>query len=224
MPDEWSDQQFAEDWDSGCATKHPVRKEHLDILLSIISSNYSSGKYILDLGYGSGQVEEMIYQRIPDDRIVGTDNSDVMIRLSKKRLGDKFSKLTVINHGLENVESLKLPKVNYQYVISVQALHHLKHDQQKDIFKFAYNTLEIGGSFIFIDRIALDIKTFEKPYKAIYENMFGKAFEEYVKDIAQKEDYPASPEEHIAWLERIGFKATCLNKKFDRAFIVGIKA
>ncbi|OGN03667.1 MAG: hypothetical protein A2655_03905 [Candidatus Yanofskybacteria bacterium RIFCSPHIGHO2_01_FULL_43_42] len=223
MPDEWSNKDFAEDWDNGGAAKHPVRKEHLDMLISIISDGYSSDKYILDLGYGSGQVEEMLYAQIPDANIVGTDNSDVMIELSKKRLGDKFSKLTVINHSLEDIEALELPKGNYQYVISVQALHHLTHDQQKKIFQFVYNTLGSGGSFLFIDRIALDVQTFEQSYKAIYEKMFNKPFEGYKKDIEQKGDYPGTPEEHISWLQEVGFKATCLNKKFDRAFILGVK-
>ena len=223
MPDEWSNKNFAEDWDGGGAAKHPVRKEHLDMLVSIIADGYSSGKYILDLGYGSGQVEEMLYAKIPDAHIIGTDNSDVMIELSRKRLGDNFKKLSAINSSLEDIEALKLPKGNYQYVISVQALHHLAHNQQKKIFQFAYNTLEQSGSFLFIDRVVLDIQTFEKPYKAIYEKMFNKSFEEYKKDIEQKEDYPATPEEHISWLDEIGFKVTCLSKRFDRAFIIGFK-
>lgn len=223
MPDEWSNKDFAEDWDSGGAAQHPVRKEHLDMLVSIISDGYSSGKYILDLGYGSGQVEELLYAQLPDAKIVGTDNSDVMIDLSNKRLGDNFKKLSVINHSLEDIEVLELPKGDYQYVISVQALHHLTHDQQKKIFQFAYNTLEQGGSFLFVDRVALDVKNFEKPYKAIYEKMFNKPFEGYKKDIEQKGDYPATSEQHIFWMEEIGFRAICLSKKFDRAFILGVK-
>ncbi len=224
MPDEWSNKEFAEDWDSGGATEHPVRKEHLDMLVSIISDGYVSGKSILDLGYGSGQVEEMLYVQIPDANIVGVDSSNVMIELSKKKLGDNFKKLTAINRSLEDVENLELPKGDYQYVISVQALHHLTHDQQKNIFQFAYNALGSGGSFLVIDRIDLDIQSFEQSYKSIYEKMFNKPFEGYKKDIKQKGDYPATPEEHVSWLEEIGFKATCLSKKFDRAFMLGIKS
>ncbi len=223
MPDEWLNKDFAEDWDGGGAAKHPVRKEHLDMLVSIISDGYSSDKYILDLGYGSGQVEEMLYAQIPDAHIVGIDNSDVMIELSKKRLGNNFKKLSVIKNSLGNIETAELPKGNYQYVISIQALHHLTHDQQKKIFQFAHDTLEQGGSFLMIDRIAIDIKTFEQAYKSIYEKMFNKPFGGYKKDIEQKGDYPATPEEHVSWLEEIGLKTVCLSKKFDRAFILGIK-
>src|SRR3989344_58692 len=223
MPDEWSNKDFAEDWDSSGAAKHPVRKEYLDMLASIISGGYVSDKSILDLGYGSGQIEEMLYVNMPNIDIVGVDSSDVMIELSKKRLGDNFKKLTVINNSLESIESIELPKKDYQYVIIVHDLHHLTHDQQKNIFQFAYNTLEPGGSFLLIDRIAIDIKAFEQAHKAIYEKMFNKPFEGYKKDIEQKGDCPATPEEHVSWLEKIGFKATCLSKKFDRAFILGIK-
>ncbi len=223
MSDEWSNKDFAEDWDSNGAAKHPLRKEYLDMLVALISDGYVSDKYVLDLGYGSGQVEEILYKQIPDIKIVGVDNSDVMMELSRKRLGDSFKKLTVINHSLESIESIKLPKREYQYVISVQALHHLTHDQQKKIFQFAYNTLEPGGNFLMIDRIAIDIKAFEQAYKTIYEKMFNKPFDGYIKSIEQKEDYPATTEEHMAWFEEIGFKTTCLSKKFDRAFILGIK-
>lgn len=223
MPDEWSNKDFAEDWDSSGAAKHPLRKEYLDMLISIISNGYVSGKYILDLGYGSGQVEELLYKQLPEIKIVGVDNSDVMMELSKKRLGEDFQKLTVINHSLGSVEDLELPKKDYQYVISVQALHHLRHDQQKNIFKFIYNILESGGSFLFIDRVAIDTKTFYQAQKAIYEKMFSKPFVGYVKDIEQKEDYPATPEEHISWLKEVGFRATCLSNKFNRAIILGVK-
>lgn len=223
MPDEWSNKDFAEAWDNGGADEHPARSMHLRILLSIIVREYQPERFILDLGYGSGQVEEMIYSRVPEAQIVGVDNSDVMIELSKKRLRDCFAKFTVVHHGLEQIDSLKIPEGSYQFVLAVQALHHLPHSNQKQVFQFAHDKLNPGGCFLFIDRVALDVQTFALAYRAIYEKMFSKDLVAYIKDIEQKEDFPATVEEHLLSLAEVGFQATCLSKEFDRAFIFGIK-
>ena len=66
---------------------NPLRPEQLHILLTILTNTFQSNQWILDLGYGSGQIEKLIFERIPQAKIVGVDNSDAMMQLAHKRLG-----------------------------------------------------------------------------------------------------------------------------------------
>jgi len=87
MKDEWANKTFAEDWDTDTERGNPTRTEQLDILISIICDSYNDEKHIIDLGFGSGQVEEMIFRRKPTAKVIGIDSSPAMIVLAHKRLG-----------------------------------------------------------------------------------------------------------------------------------------
>ena len=79
MKDNWSDPTFAAEWDQVDSRGHPTRGEQLDILTSIIADSYKVGTYILDIGCGSGQVEELILSKCAEAKIVGVDSSAAML-------------------------------------------------------------------------------------------------------------------------------------------------
>lgn len=226
MKDEWLDKEFAGKWDVDTERGNPTRPEQLDILTTIISDSYEDGKHIIDLGFGSGQVEEMIFQRRPNAKVIGIDSSSVMIDLAHKRLSNSKNNYEAIQHELTELKSLKLLSKDFQFAIAVQALHHLPHEQKKEIFSWVYNILEKGGTFFILDRIAIDMDTLFKTYKSIWDRMernaklkSRKSFDQYVEKIKTKEDEPATVEQHLVWLREIGFVPACLHLYFDRILI-----
>ena len=226
MKDEWLDKEFTEKWDIDTERGNPTRPEQLDILTTIISDSYEKGKYIIDLGFGSGQVEEIIFRRRPEAKVIGIDSSPVMIDLAHKRLNNLKNNYEAIQHELTELKSLKLPPKDFQFAIAVQALHHLSHEQKKEVFSWVYNILEKGGTFFILDRIAINMDTLFKTYKSVWDRMernaklkSGKSFEHYVEKIKTKEDEPATIEQHLAWLREIGFVPACLHLHFDRTLI-----
>ena len=230
MKDEWSNKNFAKDWDSHTSQTNPIRQYQVNILVNVIATNYRKGESVADLGFGSGQVEEMLYKAKPNIDIVGIDDSQPMIDLAKKRLGQNFNRLTVINKSLEDLSEVVLPQKNYQYIFSVQTLHHLNPEQQKNVFKFVYNSLKPNGVFLLNDRVGVDFKTFYAEYKVIYETLKGEekiknnlSFDEYLEMINDKQDSPAKLEEQIQWLTEAGFKVTCLDLIFERALLAAVK-
>jgi trans-aconitate methyltransferase len=86
MNNKWLDPEFAQQWDIKTNGRNPIRLEQLDIVASIVADLYKEGNSIVDLGFGSGHLEEMILRRRPEAKIIGIDSSAAMINLAHKRL------------------------------------------------------------------------------------------------------------------------------------------
>lgn len=226
MQDDWLSKDFSKKWDTKTNANYPSRKEHLDILVSLIKDLYEKNSWIIDLGLGSGQVEELIFKKNPNVKIIGIDYSLPMIKLAEKRLKKYKNQYIAIQNDLENIKNIKLPNKKFQLIISVQTLHHLSDSKKIEVFKWVNKNLSKNGTFIILDRISVDIKNSYSEYRSVWkrlykqkENNFGK----YVLKMKDKDDHTITLEEHINWLEKSGFKASCLHLNFDRAVISAVK-
>lgn len=228
--DQWNDENFAAEWDKEALLNNPTRAEQLDILVSVVSDIYQQGKVILDLGIGSGLVEELLFAERPDAYIVGIDSSSAMLDIARQRLSRYSEQVTLVEHDLANIQQLTLPSQHYQIVISVQVLHHLPHQAQKDVFRYVFNALEAGGMFLLIDRTAIDEQHFSHVYRAMWNRLernnevkSGWSADYFLARLQDKDDYPATLEEQLKWLREVGFTATCLHFHLNRALLVGVK-
>jgi SAM-dependent methyltransferase len=230
MVDRWHDPDFANAWDSSVAVGNPTRAEHLDILLAVLSGYYRPGATILDLGIGSGQVEELLFERLPDARVVGVDGSAAMLALARQRLQPVADRCTFIQHDFADIDALRLPAPAYPIVISVQALHHAPHEQQRAVVHFAHDVLEAGGLFLLMERIMIDAARLPAVYAALWERLervsdvkSGWDPARYLQRLRDKEDHVVALEEHLGWLRAAGFAAACVHLHLDRALLVGVK-
>ena len=230
MKDAWENPEFARDWDQTALQINPTRAEELDILIRLLEAEYQEGTTILDVGIGSGLVEALLFARLPHALVVGVDSSSVMLGLAAQRLAAFEQQWTLISQDFTDLERLVLPKRKYQVVIGVQALHHVPHDKKQAIFQFVADLLEPAGLFLIIDRMALDVAPFADLYRAMWKRL--KEREEskddtnpndFLERLQDKEDDPASLEEHLGWLRRAGLSATCLHLHLHRALIAGKK-
>lgn len=234
MVDEWSDEAFARRWDAAALEENPVRAEQLDILLSVLVEEYRSGEVILDLGAGSGIVEEMIFGQIPKARVIGVDSSAAMIRLAHDRLRGYENRYRIIRHDLEELATLDLPEDEYGIVISVQALHHLSDDRKKRLFAFVRETLRENGLFLLLDRLAENTPALYSCYRSLWrrqERVYRirisaarETYEEHAEKLSAKQDHPASLKQHLVWLREAGFDAACLHLHGNRALFAARKA
>jgi tRNA (cmo5U34)-methyltransferase len=230
MKNDWQNKELAEKWDIDTARRNPARLEQLDILVSIVADSYHAGTHILDLGFGSGQVEERILQRHPDTRVIGVDSSAAMIDLARQRLEKFPGRYQTMQHELTQLESIALPRVPIQFVLAVQVLHHLTHAKQRELFSWVYRIIEAGGTFLIVDRVTIETDAFYYVYKALWEKLeknselkSGMTFEQYLEKIQSKRNETALLEDHLAWLRDAGFVPACLHFLFDRALIAAQK-
>jgi ubiquinone/menaquinone biosynthesis C-methylase UbiE len=230
MKDNWSDPKFTGNWDTYTVAGNPSRPVQLDLLTTIIADHYKSGDKILDLGFGSGQIEQILLAKIPTAQIVGVDSSEVMIAKAKDKLTSVFDNVITILHNLEDISSLKLPDQSYKFVITSQVLHEIPSEKKKAIFKFVFDHLPSGGMYLLLDKVLVDYKALIAPLTSMWnwqeriaELKSNKPFESYVEAMGSKEDFPDTLANQLLWMQEAGFKGGCLHMHLDRALIAGVK-
>lgn len=230
--EDFKDRETAQSWDADPTTHNPVRPEQLDILLSILQDEHREGKAILDIGMGSGIVEELILRRIPTAHVVGVDASEAMLEIAHRRLREYKGRYEVVVHDFTQINTLRLPEREYQAAISVQAIHNVGDEYKLPIFRFVHKTLEPGGIFLLLDRIAVDTPGLFSAYRSVWNRLNrvhganmreGDTFEEHTRKVAARGDLPASLEQHLAWLREAGFEAACLHLHANRALFAAHK-
>ncbi len=155
MRDIWLNPTRTSNWDSDPFSGNPLRTEQLDLLLSLIADHYVPGSTILDIGSGSGLVEEQIFQRLPDASVVGVDYSPAMIAMAAKRLRGKDKQFVIVQQDLCNLQASKLPERDYRLAFSVQTIHNLPPDSQLKVTSWVHKVLAKPGFFFLLDRIAV---------------------------------------------------------------------
>ena len=215
MTQDWSNPETVKMWDIHGNDRNPVRFEQLDILVSILADRYIPGHWILDLGYGSGQVEKVIFERIPDASVVGVDNSEAMMKLADERLKGYPNKFEGIKHNLSELHSLEIPNYKYQFVIACQSLHHLSKPQMSSAYQYIYKTLEPGGLFLLLDKFQVETEGIWKVMKTVWnrqDQLFGSivsshegdSFEEHERRNRDWGDFPVPLNQHLSWLHECG--------------------
>jgi tRNA (cmo5U34)-methyltransferase len=228
--DDWENPEFAQRWDAVVSAANPSRAEQLDFLTAIVERVYIPGTSVLDLGLGSGLVELALFNRVPEARVVGVEQSEAMIALAEQRLAPYADRCQVVRHDLADIENLTLPEGIYSVAFSVQALHHIPHEAQQAVYRFVARLLPPGGAFLHVERVALDAHTFADVIPPAWEALerraevkSGGTAEDFLARLGYKSEYAATLEQHLAWLREAGFAATCLHLQLNRALMVGVK-
>jgi cyclopropane fatty-acyl-phospholipid synthase-like methyltransferase len=232
--EDFRDPETARSWDVDPTRRNPARTEQIDILISVLADEYQQGKAILDIGIGSGHVEEMLFERIPGAYVVGLDGSEAMVELAHKRLRAYADRYEVVLHDITQIGDLELPRMDIQAIISIQTIHNVADEHKREVFDFAYKALEPGGIFLLLDRIAVDSPHLFSAYKSLWNRMNrlrlhnaqmreGETFEEHLASVATRGDLPITLERHLEWLREAGFEAACLHLHGNRALFAGRK-
>src|SRR5436190_835524 len=103
MRDEWENPNFAIEWDQTNLQHNPARTEQLDMLIALLTDIYQEGTTILDLGIGSGLIENQLFTSLPNASVVGVDSSAAMLSLAKQRLAAFAQQCTFIQHDFSDI-------------------------------------------------------------------------------------------------------------------------
>lgn len=229
--EEWTSREFARRWDSDMVSYNLMRMEQLDILLSIVADEYKPSTTILDIGMGSGRVEAMLFERIPEARVVGTDFSEPMLELANNLLAPYRDRYEVVMQDITRPWEAKLPERDYSVAFSVQVIHNVAHAHKKETFAFIKHALAPGGLFLLLDRIRVSTPTLFPAYLSMWDRLDrekgagpntlrreGATFDAHELSVSTRGDQPATLEEHLHWLREAGFaEVACLHLHGNRA-------
>jgi SAM-dependent methyltransferase len=229
--EDWTSEEFARKWDSDMVSYNLMRMEQLDIMMSILADEYEPGTTILDIGMGSGRVEAMLFERIPEARVVGTDFSGPMLELAHNLLAPYRDRYDVVMQDITHPWDAKLPEREYSVAFSVQVIHNVAHAHKKETFAFVEHALAPGGLFLLLDRIRVSTPTLFPAYLSMWDRLDrekrsgpntirreGATFEAHELSVSRRGDQPATLEEHLQWLREAGFgEVACLHLHGNRA-------
>lgn len=229
----WLDQTRTSQWDRDPISGNPVRREQVDLLLSLIADHYTPGSTILDIGSGSGLVEEQLFRRLPDAFVVGIDYSPAMVAMAEQRLAGKEKQFLLVRHDLGEIETARLPDGNYQIAFSVQTIHNLPPEKHRNVMTWVYKLLSTPGFFFFLDRIAVPGAELFSCYQSIWrkQNLLysaaideGQSFLDHQRRLEEDDDSPLTLAENLRMLAACGFQASALDVRGNRALIAGVKS
>ena len=228
MRDAWHDEGFARRWDAEDALRtNPDRTFQIDLLVALIAESCTDSARLLDLGVGSGLVEEALFERLPDIQVVGIDHSEVMLEQARGRHRARAN-LRLVTGGFEVLDSLDALEVlepPFEFVVCVQALHEVPHDVKRTVFAFVRRHIAAGGVLFVLDRFAYEPFALAPEYRCIWNRLAGPAqetplsFEEYRSLYEAKTDHVGSVEDYLRWMREAGFDAACVYHLFNRALI-----
>ena len=200
MRDAWHDEGFVRRWDSEDALRtNPDREAQIDLLVALVAESFRDGDRLLDLGVGSGLVEEALFERLPDLRVVGVDHSEAMLAQARARHRGRTS-LRLIEGGFENLDSLDLLDSRvadgstappFEFVICVQALHEAADAVKRMVFGFVRRRIAPGGLFLVLDRFDYEPFALAPEYRCIWNRLSRGVPEERATAGQPTEGYPA---------------------------------
>ena len=233
MRDAWHDEGFAQRWDTEDAARtNPDREAQIALLVALVAESFRDGDRLLDLGVGSGLVEEALFERLPGIEVVGIDHSEAMLAQARTRhLGR--TNLRLLDGGFEDLDSIGAPDglgPPFQFVICVQALHEVADDVKRAVFAFVHRRIAPRGLFLVLDRFDYEPFALAPEYRCIWKRLNQCApeehppetplsFEEYRARYAAKIDHVGTVEGYLRWMREAGFDAACLYQQFNRALI-----
>ena len=177
MRDAWHDEGFARRWDSEDALRtNPDREAQIALLVALVAESWRDGDRLLDLGVGSGLVEEALFRRLPDIQVVGIDHSEAMLEQARARHRGRTN-LRLVNGGFEDLDALDSLGADgsmappFEFVICVQALHEVSDDVKRAVFAFVRRRIAPSGLFLVLDRFDYEPFTLAPEYRCIWNRL-----------------------------------------------------
>jgi len=168
---------------------------------------------ILDLGCGTGLEFKGIFARAPNALITGVDISEKMLFRLKEKYQARMRQIKLIQGSFERV----FPSKEYDYVLSVMALHHLLPSPKCQLYNKMHKTLREEGGYIEGDYVVS--KKEERESLSDYHTAIEKY--QLSPNMVYHIDVPFSIKTQIELLTKAGFnKVRTIWKKRKAAIFV----
>lgn len=136
--------EFSSRYDSIFMTE-PLYRETLDIIADHLAG--ADGRYVLDLGCGTGNLIALLLGRYPGSRVVGVDPSEGM----RKACESKFGGSNRVEIAAGDALKIPFPGGTFDYVVSNYALHHIPPECRGRCAAEMARVFKPGGRLVYSD-------------------------------------------------------------------------
>jgi len=221
----------------------PVYNRIQDKKIEIASNILEEPNIMMDLGSGGGGFIKKFLIKYPHCKAVAVDSSTSMLEVAKERLKDFKDRITYLERDISSCEWTKVLEVGFEFITSDHTIHHLRHNEKKQLYSQVYNLLNNGGLFIHADEIMASSHRLQKYYlemwdkhvrkywndlsydsRKIWEKWYQRNIKDYGGAEQREKDIWASLDFHVESLRHVGFKdVECYFKDNIWAVFGGIK-
>lgn len=205
-----------------------------------------SDPVVVDLGAGSGHFLRRVLEQNRTARCYWVDYSDDFLAVAKRNLATYADRVTYVQSPLEDDWMARIVECP-DFIFSMSAIHHLTHEEKRDLYARCYEKLADKGWFLNIDEMkGVDEEAYRNSLefwvshvhdsagvipaedRAMYDKWcfyFGKWEERNVRNFNQPkqkgDDMHESYLIQMEWLREIGFKGVDLFLKHHLWCAVG---
>ena len=158
----------------------------------------------LDLGCGTGTLEEKAFREFPSARFTAVDPSEKMLEQARIKLAGHD--VHYINKKSQEISFLEC----FNVVTAIQSHHYMKEEERREAVKRVYDALRDGGIFICFENVVPESETVKKQELlrwGRYQQRHGKTEAEALAHNARcgTSYFPLTVREHIDLLKSTGF-------------------
>ncbi|MDD1675206.1 MAG: class I SAM-dependent methyltransferase [Methanomicrobiales archaeon] len=174
---------------------------------------------VLDIGAGTGLLSDLILQRYPRAMITLLDISEKMLEVAERRFSGKNNvRYLIADYRKESLGG------RYDLICSALSIHHLSHEEKKELFERVFDGLNLGGMFINADQAKGESEWMHRLNMQYWDEFVfrgGLPQEEAEAVLARRDTYDrmAKLSTQLEWLRGAGFSDIDVVYK-NRPFVV----
>ena len=149
-------------YDADMDVMHPNRHKMVGIALETLPFDSSASIVALDLGTGTGFFTHRFLECFPKARVISVDGSNAMVDLARTRLGTLAGRVDFRIGDFRKLQDLIPESALGDAVFSSYALHHLNHEEKREVITQAIRFLKPGGWLINADIVTHESKVIEE--------------------------------------------------------------
>ena len=149
-------------YDADMDVMHPNRHKMVSVALETLPFDPSAAITALDLGTGTGFFTDRFLKQFPQARVISVDGSNSMVDLARTRLGPLTARVDFRIGDFRQLQDLIPESAHGDAVFSSYALHHLNHDEKREVIRQALRFLKPGGWLINADIVTHESKVIEE--------------------------------------------------------------
>jgi tRNA (cmo5U34)-methyltransferase len=175
---------------------------------------------VLDLGAGTGLMGEAVLARYPEAHVTMLDGAAEMLAVAEGRLPD--GSISTVVADLRD----ELPEGPFDAVVSGLAIHHLEHDEQRDLYARIAARLRAGGVFVNAEHMAGPTPWLHEVYRRLWREACEAAGASEVEIVGAEDrmvmDRSPDAATALRWLADAGLEdGDCFFKHLHFAVLAG---
>lgn len=196
--------QHASQYDTLVERIIPYYYEQNELLIELIPFEQYQSIKVLDLGCGTGVLSHLVLKSFQKAQVIAFDLAENMLSYAKQRLRDYQSQVE-FKQGDFATDELGC---GYNVIVSGLAIHHLDDSNKRALFEKLYNSMSVGGVLLIREMVLAPTEKLTKQYDSLWrKNLARQGLDDiYFLEQHMKTDIPASVENQLNWLQKVGFQ------------------